>query len=215
MATVAFINRSWGIAHSHGGRADDHWPWERHRKGDFHTEHDAAHPTWTKPDGKTPYKPTAAEVKRYAAALLAPEEETVKAYYAPKPIAAVTEAGSSSDDAKAKILSRIGTKVAFQYPGDEGAKHGILKDRAVSNSSNAPGVVPYWDVVDLIEFKDEEEPEWIRIGYYRKPRKTLNWGSQTTITEPISVWKTLLVNAARDKKWFRDLLKDVMNELLE
>lgn len=117
-----------------------------------------------------------------------------------------------SDDAKAKILSRIGTEVHFRYPGDEGAKQGILRDRAVNESSNTPGVVPYWDVVDLIEFKDEEEP-WIRIGYYRKPKKRLNWGSQTTITEPISVWKTLLVNAAGDKKWFRDLLEDVMNEL--
>ncbi|MBA4390930.1 MAG: hypothetical protein C0399_08330, partial [Syntrophus sp. (in: bacteria)] len=80
-------------------------------------------------------------------------------------------------------------------------------------STNEIGAVPYWDVVDLIEFKDEQEPEWIRIGYYRKPKDKLNWGSQTTITEPVSEWKKILVNAAKEKKWFRDLLEDVTKEL--
>lgn len=112
-----------------------------------------------------------------------------------------------------KILSCIGKKVSFKYPGNEGDKHGILKDRAVIESTNEPNAVPYWDVVDLIEFKGEEEPEWIRIGYYRKPNDTLNWGSQTTITEPVSIWKRILVNAASEKKWFQDLLAEVMNEL--
>ncbi len=111
-----------------------------------------------------------------------------------------------------KILSCIGRKVSFKYPGNEGNKHGILKDRAVIESTNDVGAVPYWDVVDLIEFKGEKEP-WIRIGYYRRPNQTLNWGSQTTITEPVSIWKKILVNTAREKKWFRDLLEDVMNEL--
>jgi hypothetical protein len=111
-----------------------------------------------------------------------------------------------------KILSRIGEPVSFKYPGNEGNKHGILKDRAVVESTNEIGSVPYWDVVDLIEFEDEKEPEWIRIGYYRKPKDKLNWGSQTTITEPVSIWKKILVNAALEKKWFRDLLEDVMNE---
>ena len=40
-------------------------------------------------------------------------------------------------------------------------------------------------------------------------------GSQTTITEPISIWKRILVTTARDKKWFRDLLEDVLVELKE
>ena len=112
-----------------------------------------------------------------------------------------------------KILSCIGKRVSFKYPGNEGGKYGILKDRVVVESTNESGAVPYWDVVDLIEFKDEKEPEWIRIGYYRKPKHTLNWGSQTTITEPVSIWKRILVNAAQEKKWFRVLLEDVMIEL--
>jgi hypothetical protein len=116
-------------------------------------------------------------------------------------------------DEQDKILSRIGSRVSFTYPGSEGNKHGILKDRAVVESTNTPDAVPYWDVVDLIQFENEEEPDWIRIGYYRKPQHTLNWGSQTTITEPISIWKKLLVHTAQEKKWFRDLLEDVMNEL--
>lgn len=111
----------------------------------------------------------------------------------------------------AKILSRIGKEVSFKYPGNEGSKHGILKDRTVVKSSNV-GTVPYWDVVDLIEFEGKRKSKWIRIGYYRKKQK-LNWGSQTTITEPISIWKKILVNAAREKEWFQKLLEDVIKEL--
>jgi len=118
-----------------------------------------------------------------------------------------------TSDEVSRILSCIGRKVSFRYPGNEGDKHGILKDRAVVESTNELGAVPYWDVVDLIEFKGEQEPEWIRIGYYRKPKHTLNWGSQTTITEPVSIWKKILVSAAREKKWFRELLEEALNEV--
>lgn len=118
---------------------------------------------------------------------------------------------SDTTDERGKILSRIGKPVFFTYPGEEEGKHGILKDRAVVESANAPDTIPYWDVVDLIQFEGDKE-EWMRIGYYRKKYK-LNWGSQTTITEPVSIWKKILVNAAREKKWFRDLLEDVMEEL--
>lgn len=114
------------------------------------------------------------------------------------------------DETVQKILGRIGQPVHFQYPANEGHKQGILRDRAVISSPSTS--VPYWDVVDLIEFAGESEP-WIRIGYYRKPGDQLVWGSQTTITEPVSVWKQLLVHAAREKSWLRDLLNDVMKEI--
>ncbi len=112
-----------------------------------------------------------------------------------------------------KILSRIGSHVKFKYPGTEGDKDGILKDRSVVRSNNEGAQVPYWDVVDLIEFKEDREREWIRIGYYRKPKDSLNWGSQTTITEPIRIWEDILLNAAAEKKWFRDLLERVNERL--
>lgn len=83
-----------------------------------------------------------------------------------------------SDDAVVtQILKAIGKRVSFEYPGNEGSKTGTLKDRAVLASS-ASSVVPYWDVVDLIEFHGEPEPEWLRIGYYRKPADRLVWGSK-------------------------------------
>jgi hypothetical protein len=53
----------------------------------------------------------------------------------------------------------------------------------------------------------------IRIGYYRKPKHVLNYASQTTATEPISIWKKIFLIAARDKTLFRDLLNEVMSEL--
>jgi hypothetical protein len=112
-----------------------------------------------------------------------------------------------------KILAKKGKKVTFQYPGNEGHKTGVLKDRTVMLSDPASTGVLYWDVVDLVEFPGEPEPEWIRIGYYRKPGDRLVWGSQTTITEPISIWKRLLVQAAYEKPWFKKLLDDVMEEL--
>jgi hypothetical protein len=66
----------------------------------------------------------------------------------------------------------------------------------------------------LIGFQDEAEPEWIRIGYYRLPKEDrLVWASQTTITEPVGVWKRILVHAASEKPWFLELLREVIAEL--
>ena len=99
-------------------------------------------------------------------------------------------------DVTQKILEAVGKPVNFRYPAGEEHKKGILRDRSVLYSGmSATGStgVPYWDVVDLIEFPNEPEPYWIRIGYYRKPKDKLNWAGQTTITEPIGIWKKLLV----------------------
>jgi hypothetical protein len=120
---------------------------------------------------------------------------------------------ATEDNIEEKILKPIGKKVEFKFPNNEGRKEGYLKDRAFIESNPGSSDVPYWDVIDLIEFPDEPEPIWLRIGYYRKPKDRLVWGSQTTITEPIATWKRLLIHVAREKEWFRELLVEVMNEL--
>ena len=114
-----------------------------------------------------------------------------------------------------KILKPVGKQVSFNYPLGESNKRGILRDRAVVKSNPSGKNVQYWDVVDLIEFPDEKEIKWIRIGYYRQIGKKIRWGSQTTITEPIDIWKRMLIQAAREKKWFRDLLIEVGEEIME
>jgi hypothetical protein len=120
----------------------------------------------------------------------------------------------SRDPVIKKILQAVGRPVSFRYPAGEKHKSGKLVDRAVVRS-NSPGArgVPYWDVVDLIEFKKEKHPNWIRIGYYRLPKGRLQWGSQTTITEPVETWKRVLIDAAKQKRWFRDLLVSVVTQL--
>jgi hypothetical protein len=125
---------------------------------------------------------------------------------------ALARTASDDEAVVAKILDRITKEVKFTYPGKEPRKTGTLKDRAVIPSPGVTGV-PYWDVVDLIEFPDEPQREWIRIGYYRKPKDRLVWASQTTITEPVETWKELLVHAAKEKGWFRKLLEEVLERV--
>ena len=112
-----------------------------------------------------------------------------------------------------KILEKIGSTVRYKYPPPQEPKEGILKDRVVIPSVNEKGEIPYWDIVDLIEFPQEKEKRWMRIGYYRKPKDRLVFAGQTTITEPISIWKKILLTASMEKPWFRDLLFEVVNEL--
>ena len=111
------------------------------------------------------------------------------------------------EQAIAKMTKAIKKPVSFTYPGSERKKHGVLKDRAVVWSGDYPEG-QYWDVVDLIEFRGEDQL-WMRIGYYRQVGDNLGWGSQTTITEPLTVWKRMLVEAAREKEWVRTLVLDV------
>lgn len=105
-----------------------------------------------------------------------------------------------------KILSRIGKRVLYKYPGDEGERRGVLKDRAVVAAGRNPTGVHYWHIVDLIEFPDHREP-WLRMGYYRRPRDRLVFAGQTTSTFRISQWKCLFVTAAKEKEWFRNCSK--------
>jgi len=111
------------------------------------------------------------------------------------------------------IYSRVGQDVKFKPPAQ---RKGKLKDRAVVKSDNSSDGTPYWDVVDLIQFDDPERPDWIRMSYYLRDRNgMLTFGGQTSIAEPIAVWRKVLVDVARQKQWFCNLLKDVVHELGE
>jgi hypothetical protein len=112
-----------------------------------------------------------------------------------------------------KILEQVGKPVSFNFPPNEPNRKGILRDREVVKSIPGAMDVQYWDVVDKIEFPDNNEQMWIRIGYYRQVGDKIRYASQTTITEPISIWKKLLVQTAKEKIWFKELLFEVFNEL--
>lgn len=113
----------------------------------------------------------------------------------------------SDEDIKRQILSKVGKKVRFKYPGDEGDLYGVLKDRLVIESDDSPSGIPYWDVVDLIEFPGTPKPVWMRVGYYRYAQGRLVWGSQTTLTEPLEIWRKLFQNAKK-MAWFSQLLDE-------
>jgi hypothetical protein len=112
----------------------------------------------------------------------------------------------SDEEIERQILSRVGSRVHFKYPGDEGSRHGFLKDRVVIRSTEGFQGIPYWDVVDLIEFPGAPEPDWMRVGYYRYTKGRLVWGSQTSLTDSLSVWRRLFV-AAKSRSWFAPLLR--------
>lgn len=116
-------------------------------------------------------------------------------------------------EAREKMLRPIGKQVKFKYPGEEGRKEGILKDRAIVWSGHGQQGVKYWDVVDLIEFRGEKHRLWIRIGYYRQIKNRLVWASQFTITEPIAIWQRLILSAAREKPWFGTIIKNAASKL--
>lgn len=118
----------------------------------------------------------------------------------------------SADATTRQILSAIGKPVAFNYPEGESHSRGILRDRCVMPVEPRDGI-PYWDVVDLIHFPEEQDADCIRVGYYRKSGGSLRWASQTTLTEPVRRWKALLIKAAREKSWFRQLLQEVVAEI--
>lgn len=114
-------------------------------------------------------------------------------------------------DVRAKLQEPVGKRVKFNFPDDRDNKRGHLRERVIVRSGwhadgNKVGAV-YWDVVDLIEFPHKGNPrQWVRIGYYRQVVDKLRWASQTTITEPLHQMKRIFAQAAKQKKWFRDLL---------
>lgn len=110
---------------------------------------------------------------------------------------------------KAKILNKIGDNVNFIYPIGEGKKQGILKDRFVQEPELSEKGIPYFNVIDLIEFQNVKEKTWIRIGYYRWKYNRLIWGSQTTITETPETLIKLFNQASKEKKWFKKITDNV------
>ncbi len=111
-----------------------------------------------------------------------------------------------------KILSSIGEEVKYKYPSGEGVYRGQLKDRCILHVPSWTNV-PYWDVVDLIEFEEPKRFEALRFGYYRLKDGKLRWASQTTLTEPFEVYKKLFIKAAKEKEWFRKFLYEVLEEV--
>ena len=111
-----------------------------------------------------------------------------------------------------QILSKKEKPVRFKLPENAGMRLGTLTDRVVNAGDPGEAGEPYWNVVDLIQFHNEEKP-WIRITYYRlKNNERLVFAGQTSATFRLDEWKRLLVQAVREKPWFRNLLEDVMKE---
>jgi hypothetical protein len=112
-------------------------------------------------------------------------------------------------EARAKIQEAVGKPVKFDYPDGKFKRRGLLKERVIvwSGWSEEGNQVGYWDVVDLIEFPHKGGHQLlIRIGYYRQVGDKVRWASQTTITEPPHTMKRIFAQAAKKKKWFRDVL---------
>jgi hypothetical protein len=113
-------------------------------------------------------------------------------------------------EARAKIRKAVGKPVKFDYPS-KFKRRGLLKERVIVwsgwSEESKRKRVGYWDVVDLIKFPHKGGHRlWIRIGYYRQVGNKLRWASQTTITEPPHTMKRIFAQAAKQKKWFRDVL---------
>ena len=115
---------------------------------------------------------------------------------------------SSDLEIERRILSAVGRQVRFRYPSARLPILGVLKDRVTSKAAPVHGVA-YWDVIDLIEFPDQPEPLWMRVGYYRCDNGRLRWGSQTSLTEPLSAWRALLRRGS-DRPWIREVLDGVL-----
>lgn len=90
------------------------------------------------------------------------------------------------------------------------------KRRRRRRDNREPDDVPYWNVCDRIKFDgDPPESYWLRFGYYRMANDTLRWASQTTLCDRMEIWEELMVKAAIEKPWFRELLAKVMERVSE
>lgn len=110
------------------------------------------------------------------------------------------------------IYSKIGGPVAFKYPkGEKSDKSGKLIDRVVCYDGETNNAF-YWNLLDLIRFKEEKE-DWLRISYYRY-KKDGRWvfAGQTSISDPFNSFVVLFAKAIKEKEWIRPLFKNVYRQ---
>jgi len=110
------------------------------------------------------------------------------------------------------LYDKIGEPVNFKYPRGEISKAGKLVDRIVVYDSENDLVV-YWNMIDLIKFESEKE-DWLRITYYRYKKIERKWvfAGQTSISDPISKFVELFVEAIKEKEWIRPLFREVCKQ---
>jgi hypothetical protein len=107
------------------------------------------------------------------------------------------------------LINKKGDPVVFTYPEPPYHLKGLLKDRHVTKGGE-DDTVAYWNVIDLIEFKGEDE-DWIRFTYYRYKKKENKWvfAGQTSLSDPMSYFSELFENAVKEKKWIRPIFREV------
>ncbi len=111
----------------------------------------------------------------------------------------------SDDDILKRLMAKVGSRVSFKYPGGEGEKRGILKDRvAVKSNEGARRGVRFWNVIDLLEFPDATQP-WIRFGYYRQDGSRLVW-ARSSLADGEEDVRRLFVAGIQQAEWFRQLV---------
>jgi hypothetical protein len=116
------------------------------------------------------------------------------------------------------LIDRIGDSVNFTYPEPPYDLKGTLKDRFVDKDGDDE-YVTYWNVIDFIEFKGENE-NWLRITYYRYKKKAIppktrtGWvfAGQNALTNPMSQFEHLFTKAIEEKRWMRTLFKQVFKK---
>jgi hypothetical protein len=110
------------------------------------------------------------------------------------------------------LNSKIGKPVVFKYPEPPYNRRGELKDRFLVKDTD-DDVVTYWNLIDLIKFEHDKE-NWLRITYYRYKKQEKRWvfAGQTSLSDPISAFEKLFVEAIRKKEWIRPLFKEVFKQ---
>jgi len=113
---------------------------------------------------------------------------------------------------KEYLCSKKGKPVVFKYPEPPYYLKGKLIDRIVVKD-RGDDLVTYWNLIDLIRFEGEAE-DWLRITYYRYKIKEKKWvfAGQTSLSDPISHFRELFVNAIKEKEWIRPLFKEVFKQ---